>query len=126
MMYSRADLYDFCNRNDEAMMVLDSLLLEWPGHSLTDEAWFKQANIRIKNGEYELAAGLFAKVVDVYPEDILADDSLFRLADLKENKLGQTEEAKKLYEDLITIYPGSLYTVEARKRFRRLRGDFIN
>ncbi len=126
MMYSRADLYDFCNRNDEALVVLDSLLLEWPGHSLTDEAWFKQANIRIKNGEYELAAGLFAKVVDVYPEDILADDSLFRLADLKENKLGQTEEAKQLYEDLITIYPGSLYTVEARKRFRRLRGDFIN
>jgi tetratricopeptide (TPR) repeat protein len=126
MMYSRADLYDFCNRNDDALLVLDSLLIEWPGHSLTDEAWFKQANIHIKKGDYEKATELLAKVVEVYPEDILADDSLFRLADLKENRLGKSEEAKQLYEDLITNYPGSLFTVEARKRYRNLRGDFIN
>jgi hypothetical protein len=28
-----------------------------------------------------------------------------------------------LYEKLIVEYPGSLYVVEARKRFRSLRGD---
>ncbi len=126
LMYSRADLYDFCNRNDEAMSTLDSLLIEWPGHSLTDESWYKQANIQIKKGDYIAAAEFFFKVYDIYPEDILADDALFKLADIKENHLHATDEAKQLYEDLITKYPGSLFTVEARKRFRKLRGDFAN
>ena len=65
-------------------------------------------------------------VYDIYSEDILADDALFMHADIKENQLNLTDEAMQLYEDLITNYPGSLYAVEARKRFRKLRGDFAN
>ena len=126
MLYSRADLYDFCNRNDEAMATLDTLLIEWPGHNLTDEAWYKQANIQIKKGDYKAASELLFKVYDIFPTDILADNALFKLADIKENHLMEIEEAKRLYEEMITKYPGSLYTVEARKRFRRLRGDFAN
>lgn len=30
------------------------------------------------------------------------------------------------YQELLTAYPGSLFTVEARKRFRALRGDLVN
>jgi len=32
----------------------------------------------------------------------------------------------ELYEKIIIDYSGSLYVVEARKRFRKLRGDVIN
>ncbi len=39
--------------------------------------------------------------------------------------ISDLEKAKKLYEDLLTKYPGSLYTVEARKRFRKMRGDTL-
>jgi outer membrane protein assembly factor BamD (BamD/ComL family) len=35
-------------------------------------------------------------------------------------------KAKELYEKILFDYPGSLYTTEARKRFRTLRGDMIN
>ncbi len=126
LMYSRSDLYDFCNRNTEAMSTLDSLLIEWPGHSLTDEAWFKQGGIEVKRGNYASAVSYFKKVYEVYPDDILADDALFKMADLRENKLNESAEAKSLYEELLTKYPGSLFAVEARKRFRKLRGDYAN
>jgi len=40
--------------------------------------------------------------------------------------LNNKEKAMQLYQDLLVKYPGSLYTVEARKRFRSLRGDVVN
>ncbi len=126
LIYSKADLYAFCNRNDSALYLLDSLLVTWPGHSLTDEAWFKQAQLRYKLGEFVQAHALYLKVLENYPTDILADDALFRLADLTENKLNDKEQAKTLYEMLLTKYPGSLYAVDARKRFRTLRGDKLS
>jgi TolA-binding protein len=38
-------------------------------------------------------------------------------------KLNDLEKAKKHYSELIEKFPGSSFTVEARKRFRKLRGD---
>jgi outer membrane protein assembly factor BamD (BamD/ComL family) len=32
----------------------------------------------------------------------------------------------KLFQELLTKYPGSIYGADARKRFRNLRGDAIN
>jgi len=51
---------------------------------------------------------------------------LFRRAELQETKLMNKEKAMELYQQLLTQFPGSLYTVEARKRFRALRGDILN
>jgi tetratricopeptide (TPR) repeat protein len=126
LIYSKADLYAFCNRTDSALFLLDSLLVTWPGHSLTDETWFKQAGLKLKQGDYAAAQSLYMKVLETYPSDILADDALYRLADLTENKMNDKEQAKTLYEMLLTKYPGSLYVVDARKRFRALRGDKVS
>lgn len=123
MMYARADLYEFCNKYDASLSTMDSVLVEFPAHALTDEIWFKQAGIFFKKGNYEKAAKLYMSVVETYPEDILADDALYRLASLTETKLNDKVKAKELYEMLITKYPGSLYAVDARKKFRMLRGD---
>lgn len=125
LMYSRADLFEFCNRNDQAMATLDTLLVQYPGHSLTDEIWFKQAGIFYKKGNYNQAAKLYLQVFESFPTDILGDDALFKLAEITETKLGDKEEAKKLYEMFLTKYPGSLFVIDARKRYRTLRGDKV-
>jgi len=64
--------------------------------------------------------------MEFYPESLLADDALFFQAELNENYLNNKIKAMICYQDLIFKYPASLYTVEARKRFRKLRGDQIN
>ncbi len=126
LTYSRADLLEFQNQHTEALATLDSLLKEFPGHSLTDETWFKKAEIYTRTGKLDSAVIFYADIVANYPTDILADDALFRLADLQENRLNQKEKAMELYETLLQKYPGSLYAVDARKRFRALRGDKLN
>ena len=44
----------------------------------------------------------------------------------QEDKLGQPSKAADLYKQLLVDFPGSLYVVEARKRFRNIRGDEPN
>jgi TolA-binding protein len=38
--------------------------------------------------------------------------------------LNDKEKAQKLYEQIILDFSNSTFAVEARKRFRALRGDF--
>ncbi len=126
LIYSRADLQNFCNQFEKALVTLDTILIEFPSHSLTDEVWFRKADIYYKLGNYTNASELWFKVFETYPDDILGDDALYKLADVTETKLNDKARAQELYELLITKYPGSLFAVDARKRFRVLRGDKPN
>jgi len=125
-LYSKADLLLFRNKDEQALLVLDSIfdLADW--HPIFDEVWYKKAEIKIKQKDFEKAAEYLTKIIDDYPFDITADNALFLLADLNENQFYDKEKALQLYERLLEDYPASVFTVEARKRFRTLRGDFIN
>ncbi len=122
--YARADLLLFRNRTDQALSVLDSILIAFPGHSITDNVLMKKAEIRMKQGDFAAAEALWKELLEQYPDDILADDALYSLASLYDIHLRDTEKAKEAYQKLMLEYPGSLYVVEARKRYRTLRGDF--
>ena len=80
----------------------------------------------MRQGKFTEAGEHLQKLLDNYSFDILGDDALFKLAELNEIYLNDSEKAKQLYEELLTKFPGSLFTVEARKRFRKLRGDGVN
>ncbi len=125
-MYARADLLFYRNLDSLSVLSLDSISKEFPAHSLSDDILFKKYKIAMKKFQYENGASHLQAILDGYSMDVLADDALFKLAALNELYLKNKDKAKQLYEDLLTKYPGSLYTVEARKRFRRLRGDTIN
>lgn len=126
LLYAHADLLSFQNKDSLAFLALDSLLKLFPNNSLTDEVWYKKAQILKKEGKFNAAVPFLQDIIDKYPEDILADDALFQLAVINEDNLNDKDKAKVLYEQLITKYPGSLYVVDARKRFRILRGDKVN
>ena len=59
-------------------------------------------------------------------EEIRADNALFALAQLYENQLNDKNKAKDYYEKVFMEYSSSVYAVDARKEFRRLRGDKVN
>ncbi len=80
----------------------------------------------MKKQHPDTAIKLYQDIVDKYPEDILADDALYRMATIYENILNDKEKAKAAYEKLIDKYPASLFVADARKHYRVLRGDFIN
>lgn len=123
MLYAEADLLLLRNAADEALQKLDTIKLKFPNHSLNDEMFISKARIFAKKKDFDKASEYYTKVFTNYRYDILADNAIFELAELYERKADNKEKAKELYEKIILDYPGSLFTAEARKRYRRLRGD---
>ena len=123
-LYAEADLLTFQNKFEEAFQKLTLLRNLYEEHGLLDDILYLKAQIHMKKREYQEAGALFEEVISSYPEEIRADNSLFALAELYENQLNDPEKAKELYEKLFIEYSGSTFSVEARKRYRILRGDF--
>ncbi|MCC6599160.1 MAG: tetratricopeptide repeat protein [Crocinitomicaceae bacterium] len=124
-MYARADLLAYQNKFDAAMTTVDSILTEYPYHSLTDDIYMMKGNLYYRQAQFDSARSYYQKILDFHFKDITADDALFKLAGMNQYIFNDTAKAMELYEKLITDYPGSLFVVEARKRFRLLRGDAI-
>jgi len=122
-MYARADFFLFKNKLDSANIVLDSLLTAYSNHPLEDDAWFAKAQIAEKKLDYHTAIQFYSNIITNYKDGILADIALFYSSLIYEEKLNDAEKAKELYQKIILEYPDSIYTIDARKRFRALRGE---
>ncbi len=121
--YSEADLLVFQNRFDDAFLKLDSLAKQFPEHALEDDILYTKSKIYQKTRQYDQAAAMLQSIIDDHSDGIRADNALYELAQLYENQLNDTEQAKALYEKIFIDYSGSTFAVDARKRFRILRGD---
>lgn len=124
-VYARACLLEYQNKDRLAIITFDSIANLNVPNSLSDEVLYAKAGIALKQNNYLLADSLFQLVYTNFPEDILADNALFKRAGLNENQLNNKTLAMDLYQEILTKYPGSLFTVDARKRFRSLRGDSL-
>lgn len=124
--FARADLLTFQKKETEAISVLKNLLENHKGEKIEDEALLKLGELYETKGEYEKAVESYLALIQFYNEDILADDAHYRLAKLYETKLNQHQKAKEYYELLIFNFADSVYFVEARKKYRMLRGDEID
>ena len=121
--FTEADLQIFKNQPEIALAILDSLNILYPGNSLADDILMAKSRIFIKNNDLNQALVQLQEIIDRYSTDLWGDDAIFILADIYETRLNQPGKALELYQKIITEYPGSLYVIEARKRFRHLRGD---
>jgi TolA-binding protein len=124
-MYAKADLYRFTNMPDKALSVLDSLAIYYPQTDLLDDVAMMKGEIFINKNNYTKAAEIFKSLITQFPYSIWIDDAYFKLATLEEEHLNDKISAQKHYEELLQKYPGSLYVIDARKRFRNLRGDAL-
>ena len=122
-LFASADLLALQHRHDDSRALLDSLSAAWPGHALADEILWRRAELASAEGRDTAAIPFLEEIIALHFTDILADDALFRLAVLREDILGERDAALALYERLLFEFPGSLHVVEARRRFRALRGE---
>lgn len=121
--YSAIDLLLFQNKTIEALAKTDSMMRKFPDHPLTDELFWLRAKIYRKMGDFPSAIVALEKINTLYPDDILGDNALYTLGNIYEENLKDNAKAMEVYQSFMIKYPGSIFTVEARKRFRILRGD---
>ncbi len=125
-MFASAELLLVQHKTAQALARMDSINIEFDNHSLADDIYFKKGQVFLKEARYKEAVEAFQRVYEVYGDEIYGDDAMFKLAEIYHYKLQDIEKAKALYQEFLTKYPASVYTVEARKRFRKLRGDVVN
>lgn len=122
--YARADLLAFQEKDLEAIQLFGEILNLHKGEKIEDEALLKQAQLFEETGQPEKAKNNYLKIIENFNTDILADNAHYYLAELYANELGNPEKAKEYYEQIIFNFADSIYFVEARKKYRALRGDY--
>lgn len=123
--YAIADRLAYQSRNEQAIAVLSKLIVEAKDHSILEEALFFKAKLLEKTKQYDEAIVLYEEVLALENQSLYKDDALMALGLLYLNQKNDAEEAKTYFEKIIFDYPASIYMVEARKEFRRLRGDVL-
>ena len=123
MQFAKADLKTFQKKYDIALLTYDSILVNFQGHDLSDEIYYRKANIYLLNNNFDLYIKMLETIIDQFSYEILIDDALFDLATFYDGKLKNKEQAAKYYQELILNFQGSIFVAEARERFRILRGD---
>lgn len=121
--FANGDLLVEQHRYEEAFVLYDSIIKTYPYHSLGDEILIRKSKAMQDQGNWTEAIAFLEELLKYNGEDILADDALFQLGDIYENHMNNKEKAAEYYKTLLFNFKGSLYSVEARKRFRTIRGD---
>jgi TolA-binding protein len=80
----------------------------------------------VRHHEYAKAVPLLEEIIKNYGHDLKGDDATFLLAELCEKELHNIDRAKELYKSILTDYNSSLLVIEARRRYRALRGDKLD
>lgn len=125
-LFARAELLSFQNKYEASFKTLDSITILFPDHGLTDDIYYTKAKANVRLKKLDEAVALYSKIIEEYPDEIRADNAIFNLASLYENQLDKPDEAQSLYEKLFLDYSNSTFAIEARKRYRQLRGDDVN
>jgi len=121
--YGKALLAEKQQHYKLANKYLDSITTEFPGHGLSDEILFVKARMAETTGDYVAATNLLETLSIAYNFDILADNSLYKLGMLYMYSMNQPEKAKIAFEKLIEKYSSSVYIVDARREYRKIRGN---
>ena len=122
-LFAKADLLLYQKKYDEAVIKYDSILINFYGHSLSDEIYLRKGDIYLENGDVSSALVNYEKIEEQWSFDILSDDALYKRAKVYDDILHNTDAAKQLYEKILLEHSSSVYVAESRKRFRDLRGE---
>lgn len=124
--FAAAELLIFRNKNEAARNLLNTILKENPGHSITDEIFWLQAKLDLQAGAYDQAIEKLNKIIEAYGYDILSDDAHFRKGIILQDYLKEDQQATEVFTEFLQKHPGSRHAAEARSRIRNMRGDLIN
>ena len=121
--FAKGDYLLYQNRNQEAIAQFQSILKSFKGQDIEAVTLLRLGKIYEKQGEYNLALAQYQNIIVQHSDGIYIDEALYFSAEIENNKLHQPEKAKPLYEKIIFNHQDSIYFVEARKKYRQLRGD---
>jgi tetratricopeptide (TPR) repeat protein len=121
--FAKGDYLLYQNRNQEATLQFQTILKSFKGQEIEAVTLLRLGKIYEKLGDVTLALSQYQNIIDKHGDGIYIDEALYFSAEIYNKKLKDAEKAKALYEKIIFSHQDSIYFVDARKKFRQLRGD---
>jgi len=122
-MFALADLYTYRQLYDSAVIYLDRIANFPSGPMSLEYTNYEKAKVFEKSGDYIVADSLYENMWVNFPESVKADNAIFKQAEINRLNLNNEEMAMDLYLKLMKEHPDSIYSGEARLRYREMRED---
>lgn len=121
--FARADFLLYQNKKQESLAQFQQILKEHKGEEIEAVTLLRIGKIYEKLGDFSKALENYEAIINNHKEGIYIDEALYFSAEIYADHLKDTEKAKPLYEKVILNHEDSIYSVDARKKYRQLRGD---
>ncbi len=121
--FARADFLLFQNKKQEALTQFLAILKENKGDDIEAVTHLRIGKIYEKLGDLPQALEQYTIIINLFKESIYIDEALYYAAEIYNTNLQDVEKAKPLYEDILFHHEDSIYYVDARNKYRKLRGD---
>ncbi len=121
--FARADFLLFQNKKLEALTQFLDILKENKGDDIEAVTHLRIGKIYEKLGEFPQALEQYTIIINLFKDSIYTDEALYYAAEIYNTNLQDVEKAKPLYEDILFHHEDSIYYVDARNKYRKLRGD---
>ncbi|WP_163409300.1 tetratricopeptide repeat protein [Flavobacterium ajazii] len=121
--FAKGDFLIYQNKKQEAITQFQNILKSFKGQEIEAVTMLRLGKIYESLKDYNSALSQYQQVIDHHSDGIYVDEALFFSAEIYNDELKDTEKAKPLYEKVIFNHQDSIYFVDARKKYRELRGD---
>lgn len=121
--FARADFLLYQNKKQESLAQFQQILKEHKGEEIEAVTLLRIGKVYEKLGDFSKALENYEAIINNHKEGIYIDEALYFSAEIYADHLKDNEKAKPLYEKVILNHEDSIYSVEARKKYRQLRGD---
>lgn len=121
--FARGDFLIYQNKKPEAIAQFQSILKTFKGQEIEAVTLLRLGKIYESQKDFNSALSQYQQIIDNHSDGIYVDEALFFSAEIYNDELHDIEKAKPLYEKVIFNHQDSIYFVDARKKYRELRGD---
>jgi len=121
--FAKGDFLIYQNKKPEAIAQFQSILKAFKGQEIEAVTLLRLGKIYESQKDFNSALSQYQQIIDNHSDGIYVDEALFFSAEIYNDELKDTEKAKPLYEKVIFNHQDSIYFVDARKKYRELRGD---
>jgi len=121
--FAHADFLLYQNKKQEALEKFQLLLKEHKGEDIEAVTLVRIGKIYEKQSDFIKALENFNAIITNHKESIYIDEALYYSAEIYNIHLNDPEKAKPLYEEMIFKHEDSIFYVDSRNKYRKLRGD---
>lgn len=121
-LYSKAQFFIKQHQIEKAKEMLKQISEK---SELIAEATSELGDLNTYVGDYKNAIFEYEKLLKDYPDNLLADKTILKLAELYHYALNDKSKAEQYYRKILEEHPKSIYINIARQKIREIRGDVL-